>query len=153
MWRACESSGPSVSESGSGSTAPASGPSVSESGAGSTPPAISVTADQLVSDYEANEVAADEKYKEKVIEVSGYVDSIGKDITDTMYVTLETGEEFSLVHPQLFFSDTHEAEVAELKKGDPLTVRCRCDGKFMNVHLTSCVIETSPSAPAEPNNQ
>jgi len=55
LWRACESGGPSVSESDVASTAPA----------------VSVSADQLTADYEANEVAADEKYKQKIIEVSG----------------------------------------------------------------------------------
>jgi hypothetical protein len=128
------------------------GPSVSESDVTSTAPAISVTADQLAGDYEANEVAADEKYKQKIVEVSGNVDSIGKDITDTIYVTLQTSEEYAVVKPQLFFSDEHKQEAAALQRGQPLTVKCRCDGKFMNVILKACVVERSPSASIEPNS-
>lgn len=136
LWRACESGGPSVSESDVASTAPA----------------VSVSAAQLAADYQANEVAADEKYKQRIIEVSGAVDTIGKDITDTIYVTMQTGEEYAIVKPQLFFSDQHKDEAAALRKGESLTVKCRCDGKFMNVLLRDCVIETSPSASAVPNS-
>jgi hypothetical protein len=125
---------------------------ISDSEVASTAPALSVTASQLAADYQANEVAADARYNQKIIEVSGTVDSIGKDITDTIYVTLQTGEEFAIVKPQLFFSDQHKNEAAALHKGQPLTVKCRCEGKFMNVLLKDCVIVTTPSASAEPNN-
>jgi RNA polymerase subunit RPABC4/transcription elongation factor Spt4 len=137
VWHACEFGGPSVSESDVASAAPA----------------VSVTADQLARDYEANEVAADERYKQKIVEVSGEVYSIGKDITDTIYVTLQTGNEYAFVKPQLYFSDEYKGETAALHKGDPLTAKCRCDGKFMNVLMKDCVIQASPSASGEANNQ
>jgi len=64
---------------------------------------------------------------------------------------MQTGEEYAIVKPRLFFSDQHKGEAAALRQGQPLTVKCRCDGKFMNVLLKDCVIETSPSASTEPN--
>jgi hypothetical protein len=71
-------------------------------------------------------------------------------------VTLQTSEEYAVVKPQLFFSDEHKQEAAALQRGQPLTVKCRCDGKFMNVILKACVIEggspSSPSASIEPNS-
>lgn len=127
VWRACESAGPTNT-----------GSSVADA-----PPELSVDAETLVNDYKANEVAADQKYKGKVIEISGTVDTIGKDIMDTIYVTLRVGDpDFpSITSPQLFFSNEHENEAAALVKGEPLRAKCRCDGKFMNILLKGCEIE------------
>ncbi len=127
LWRACESTGPISTES-----------SVSD-----IQPELSVDADTLVTDYKANEVAADEKYKGKVIEVNGMISSIGKDITDAIYVTLQVGDPDipSFTSPQLFFSNEHENETAALVKGEPLRAKCLCEGKFMNILLKGCVIE------------
>jgi len=50
--------------------------------------AIVVTATKLLQDYEANEVAADAQYKKKIVEVSGTISTIGKDILDTPYISL-----------------------------------------------------------------
>jgi hypothetical protein len=99
--------------------------------------AITVSASQLYSDYKANEVAADQRYKDKVLQVSGTVDNIGKDIMDSIYVTLETGTFGSI---QCFFADKHASEAAQLRKGQSITVKGRCDGKMMNVLLKGCVI-------------
>jgi hypothetical protein len=128
VWRACDSFAPTSTES-----------SVADA-----QPELSVGADQLVNDYNANEVAADEKYKGKVIEVSGRIDSIGKDIGDSIYVTLMVGDsDFPAIpSPQLYFSDEHEREAADFVKGEPLRAKCRCDGKFMNILLKGCVAET-----------
>src|SRR6267143_79813 len=52
------------------------------------------TAQQLFADYEANEVAADEKIKDKVIEISGTVESIRKDLTDSIVISLRTSNQF-----------------------------------------------------------
>jgi hypothetical protein len=107
-------------------------------------PDLTVDARQLFADYEANEVAADEKYKGKIVDVSGTVNSIGKDLTDTIYVTLSTGEEIEVFNVQLFFSNDYEAQTAKLQKQDFLQARCHCDGKFGNVMLKDCVIEVAP---------
>jgi hypothetical protein len=96
-------------------------------------PAIKVTAIDLFRAYKDNEVAADERYKGKILEVSGAVDNIGKDIMDTPYVTLDTGDVISTV--QCMFGDEHKAELASLKKGDRVTIKGECQGKLGNVLL------------------
>ena len=97
-----------------------------------------VTAATLYNDYDSNEVAADLKYKDKVITVSGVVDDIAKDIMDDIYVTLKGDEYFGDV--QCFFSDSHTNKAASLKKGDKLTVKGLCTGKMMNVLVRGCVV-------------
>jgi hypothetical protein len=94
---------------------------------------ISVTAPQLVADYKANEVAADEKYKNRLLAVTGKIDRIGKDIMDDMYVTLESGERYGIISVQSFFDVSHKDRLTQLRKGQQVTITGTCDGKFGNV--------------------
>lgn len=102
-------------------------------------PAIEVSARQLYADYEANGVAADEKYKGKVLRVTGKVNTIDRDIMDKIYVTLKGDEYFGDI--QCFFAEDHVKTASQLSKGQTITVKGKCDGKMMNVLLKGCVIE------------
>lgn len=102
-------------------------------------PAIEVSARQLYADYEANGVAADEKYKGKVLRVTGKVNTIDRDIMDKIYVTLK-GDKY-LGDIQCFFAEDHVKTASQLSKGQTITVKGKCDGKMMNVLLKGCVIE------------
>jgi hypothetical protein len=103
-------------------------------------PEIAVHATQLLADYKANEVAADERYKGKVIQVTGYVDSIGKDILDSMYVTLKAGGRYEFASVQCFFPKKDKDQLSQLRKGQAVTITGRCQGKMMNVLLKGCVL-------------
>ena len=102
-------------------------------------PTVTVTASTLFSDYDSNEVAADDKYKGKILNVSGTIDDIGKDITDTMYVTLKTAN--PILNVQCFFADDHKSQVANASKGQQVTIKGKCDGKFGNVLIRGCSFE------------
>lgn len=105
----------------------------------SQPSVLTVSANQIHADYEANEIAADAKYKDKVITVTGTVDSIGKDVMDTMYVTLETSNMFNQV--QCFFPDSNAGDLATIAKGNSMRIKGLCEGKFVNVLLKGCTIQ------------
>lgn len=102
----------------------------------STPATIHVTATDLFNAYTSNEIAADQRYKGKVATIEGRVDSIGKDIMDTPYLTLATGDSFMTV--QAMFSKRDEGELARVTKGRQVTVKCRISGKFGNVLARDC---------------
>ena len=53
-----------------------------------TKPNAIVSARKLYKEYNANEIAADEKYKGQIIQVTGIIRDIGNDIMDNAYVTL-----------------------------------------------------------------
>lgn len=55
-------------------------------------PTVTVTAAKLFTDYQANEVSADSKYKNQRLAVSGTVSSIRKDFTDSIVVELATAQ-------------------------------------------------------------
>jgi len=101
-------------------------------------PGMKITATKLYSDYKANEIAADTSYKGKTLEITGAVNEIKKDITNTMYVTLKGDQYFGDV--QCYFNDKYTSQLANLKKGQQLTVKGKCDGLMMNVLIKNCEI-------------
>jgi formylglycine-generating enzyme required for sulfatase activity len=103
-------------------------------------PSLLVSVAELVDGYSKNEIAADEKYKGKVIEVSGVIGSIGKDITNSMFVILGTGGNFSFRYVQCFFADSEEGKLARLSKGQLVTIKGECAGLMMNVLVKGCVM-------------
>jgi acyl carrier protein len=92
-----------------------------------------ISAADLFAHYEANEVKADQNFKDKTFFVEGVVDDIGKDILGDPYVTLRSTNIFSV---QCMVED--ENVVAELSKGMRVTVQGTCDGKMGNVLMRNC---------------
>jgi hypothetical protein len=92
-------------------------------------PAVTVAAVDLWKAYDANEVAADEVYKDKRLLVTGAVASIDKDIMDDVVLMLSTPNEFMKVHAQL--EDSEASAAAALKKGASVTVACTGGGLIM----------------------
>ena len=95
----------------------------------------------ILSSYEGNEVGADNKYKNNIIQVTGIISAVKKDIMDNLYVTLGTGASFQIPEIQAFFDDSMNDQLGQLSKGSKLTVICRVDGLMMNVLAKDCVIK------------
>lgn len=104
-------------------------------------PEVTVAATVLCSEYQENEIAADLKYNGKVLLVTGTIEDIGKDLLDSIYVSLTDGEEFSLTGVQCFFSDSQASVAANLKKGQKISIKGKCDGLMGNVMLKGCTVE------------
>ena len=102
-----------------------------------TEPVLSVNSKTLYKDYSDNEIAADDKYKGKIIQVNGTIRDIGNDIMDDAYVTLIGDEFFGDI--QCYFND--KSNVVDLKKGQRITVVGYCDGLFINVLLKNCILK------------
>lgn len=108
------------------------------------PSAIPVTAAKLSSAYEDNEVAADAQYKGEIVDVTGVVETIAKDIFDTPYVVLRDGGKWSVWNIQCMFSVKDELTLAQLSKGQVITVRGKCDGYGRpNVIARNCKVVQS----------
>ena len=125
------------------------GTSSRSSSSASAPAPISAPAENIMqvnirdilSAYEGNEVGADNKYKGNIIQVTGIISSVKKDIMDNLYVTLGTGAQFQIPEIQAFFDDSMNAQLGQLNKGSKLTVVCRVEGLMMNVLAKDCVIK------------
>lgn len=98
--------------------------------------------------YQANEVAADNKFKDKQLLVTGMVISITKDITGGVHVALLGGyNEFETVDASL--KDDQAGEAASLRAGRVVSMICR--GGTMIVTspmLEDCWFYTPPATPA-----
>ncbi|MCP1754393.1 OB-fold protein [Bradyrhizobium elkanii] len=84
---------------------------------------LTATAQELFDAYASNEVATDIRLKGKIIQVSGRIQSIDKSVFDTMYVSLETSNQFmpTKVSP----NKQDESKVAALRRGQQVVFRCR----------------------------
>jgi len=100
-------------------------------------PAFSITASRLDTIYEENEPSADNKFKGKVVSVSGEIGSIGKDMIGKFNICLKTKN--NLCGIQCFFDKTHKKKVVAQEKGAHITITGRCDGKTGRVILRKCV--------------
>jgi osmotically-inducible protein OsmY len=103
-------------------------------------PAQNVSAERLFLDYQRNEVSADSMYKGRTLAVTGTVSSINKDFTDSVYLMLETSNEFMGIHANLRGSEVSKAST--LSKGSIVTVVCEGNGMIVgSPMLKDCVIQ------------
>ena len=102
---------------------------------------ISITAVELADAYEKNEVKADKDYKGKSLEITGTIKEIGTVLSQT-FVVLSSGKEFSITDIQCFFDNQAEIDkIAELTKGNQVTVQGKVDGKSLNVSVRGCILK------------
>jgi hypothetical protein len=101
--------------------------------------AFNITADQLYSDYDANQVSADSKYKGKIVVITGQISDIGKDVTDTAYVVI--GGSGLLNGAQCMFPKGQESLIGSLSKGQQVSAKGEVSGKIGNVLLRNCTVQ------------
>jgi hypothetical protein len=101
--------------------------------------AIAVTATKLMADYEANEVAADATYKGKLVEVTGTISDISKDLFDNPYIALGAGAN-TFFTVQCMFEKSDQAQLASLAKDTKITLQGRVSSKLGNVIVQECSI-------------
>lgn len=106
------------------------------------PPAAhhSLNAGELIDAYQQNEIAADKKFKNKLVRVSGVIEDIGKDILDQAYVAVGTGKQFEIRSVQCFFSKRDEDKLSALRKGQKVTIQGAVEGLMMNVLIRDSAI-------------
>lgn len=96
-----------------------------------------VGAVRLWQDYEANEVAADNRYKGKRLRVTGRVRSVEKNLADAAVLDLAGGHPIFWTNATLDSAQTQQA--ATLTKGSQVVVECTGAGRMMRVpQLEEC---------------
>lgn len=112
--------------------------------------AISISAVDLHAAYHANEVAADERYKGKVLLIAGRISSINKDAFDNMVISLDTKQMLQEIHATM--KDEAKASVASLAKGQVVGLQCIGAGMVLgSPAVNDCtVLLDKPAASAKP---
>ena len=99
-----------------------------------------VSANALHSAYDSNELAADEQYRGKKLNITGTVYQIGRDISGSPFVVI--GGSGMLDGVQCIFPDAASRKIALLKKGDKVVVIGKIAGKVATwVLVTDCAFQ------------
>ncbi len=101
-------------------------------------PEIEISAVQLLKEYDNNKLAADEKYKGKMLIVTGMVTAVGQALKP--YVTLASESGYDIISVQCEFDRSQKGELAQFGKGSKLKIKGVCKGEFVNVMLEECQI-------------
>ncbi len=70
------------------------------------PTAVVIPVKTLLADYKANEVRADGTYKGKVVQITGVVRDVKRDILGSLYVTVGNGGALEIPVAQCFFEES-----------------------------------------------
>ncbi|MFY0571471.1 OB-fold protein [Archangium lansingense] len=102
------------------------------------PDAKQVEIHKLLAEYTDNEVRADASFKGKLIQTTGVVDDVKRDVLNTVYVVVGTGKRYEVRMLQCFIDEDNANTVASLTKGSRVTIRGRVKGLMMNVLVEDC---------------
>lgn len=91
-------------------------------------PPIVVSAREIASDYDDNKAAADQKYKGKILEVSGIVASIDSSVGDQAIVQLAGKKEIPFI--TALGNNDFNQYATTLKKGQNVVLICEGDGAY-----------------------
>ena len=110
-------------------------------------PPIETTAEALVSEYNGNVIAADKKYKGKVLDMTGKVSRIARNRPGKVTVEFE-GEQGWPVNCDFNSKDAQD-QLGELVVGDSVVIRGWCQGKVDEViTLGGCSVLKKADKPA-----
>ena len=103
--------------------------------------AAEVTVDELITTYEKDEAAADNKFAGKTVKLTGIVYEIeSKDYLDFYYVILTNAEDSLFQRVRCFFDKKHKPELVNLTSGQEIKVQGVFDGSMINIRLRDCVL-------------
>jgi len=109
---------------------------------------IKISAADLIKEYEAGDSAANKKYLDKIVELTGIVKKLEKD--DAGDYTIVIGDTLSMSSVRCLPDSNHRSDAAIVKENSTITVRGKCTGFKKNellgenlgsdVELTRCVV-------------
>ena len=101
------------------------------------PTDIVISADKIVAQFSSDEITANSKYLDKIIEVKGVVSKL--DVVEKKgIITLKTTDDFSSVLCHL--SEEATKKISVLQMGHTITVKGICTGYLMDVILVKSEI-------------
>ena len=104
-------------------------------------PVVKVNLASFVKEFDANQLAAEQKYEGKIIQTTGYVDNISEDIVGDYYIILNpTSDKYYFgTQLQCYFDD--KKSLLHIKNGQKVTVQGKFDTQEMNILVKHCVLK------------
>jgi hypothetical protein len=105
-------------------------------------PAMELTVDEVISAYETEGTAADPRFANKILRISGTVDKVEvKAVMDIYSISLVGSSENSLrQRVRCVFSREHVSELQQLVAGQEVTVQGKYDGSIISISMRDCVL-------------
>ena len=104
------------------------------------PPAIEASALDLLVLYKDKQAEAKGKYDGKVVDVTGAVFEEGTDLAGERAINLEGGRQAKFAGVRCVFPAANYFQLAEIEKGQTVTIRGRCQGRVSDVVLRDCAV-------------
>ena len=103
--------------------------------------AIEITVGELRSEYKTDKVAADAKFVDKILRVTGIVDKmVVRENLDIRYVLLTSAEEKGTLNVRCTFDREHISGIRRLTSGQAITIQGKYDGYQRNILMTDCSV-------------
>ena len=99
-------------------------------------PDFVISAVALQKEFEVNEAVATKKYLNRVLEISGSIESVKPGEGNIVSVTLKTGSDFSSVICSFPSTINH----SDFEAGRQITLRGECSGFLMDVLFNNCTV-------------
>ena len=105
------------------------------------PAEMELTVSELFTAYENDDIAAGERFANKILRITGVVSLIDvKNISDTHYIRL-TGSEGDLMQSvQCMFDKKYASLLCQLEKGQVVTVQGRYNGSIIAMRMVDCFL-------------
>ncbi len=100
---------------------------------------LQVQADALFTEFTSDEAAANEKYLNKIVAVTGTVADASKDDKGNISVQLESGDMMFGIKCEMDPLSEHKR--TEFQKGEKVTLKGVCSGYLSDVVMVRCVEE------------
>ena len=101
--------------------------------------AITIDAASLYAEYDANLIAAEEKFQGRTVIVTGIVTEIGE-IFNQPYVTLTDGDVGWWGAVDCYFNDSTRSEITQLTKDQEVTLKGRVSEYLISVEVRGCSV-------------
>jgi len=93
-----------------------------------------LTASKLYAEYKDNELRADSRYKGKIVEVTGVIESIGREILGHPYITLKI-DDYGWGSVQCVFPESEIGSLIQVSPGQSVKVVGEVLGKTLGIVL------------------
>lgn len=105
------------------------------------PADMELTVGEILTAYEEDDVAADEKFMNKILRVTGTVSLVDvKDRLDIHYIRLTGSGGDPWQSLQCMFDKKHSAALEQLEKGQTVTAQGRYNGSVIAIRMVDCVL-------------
>jgi len=106
-------------------------------------PAVAVKAGDLLAEYGTNAVAADGKYKGKLLRVTGKFGTAQKVplVGYSVQLLPEDAGDVNLNGVECFIVESAQADVAKFQQGQMVTLEGTCDGQVVGqIKMSKCIV-------------